>query len=90
MSLSPDEFTFEMQDRVVPLIRACESAVNCGLSRMVLVKKSKRGPRNYDRWRIAPGVFGRCIGSNAPGSWIVDVAVADVVRMLERVMRVRP
>jgi hypothetical protein len=89
MALDPESFTFEQQDHVLALLRACERTVSQGLTRMILVKRWRSVPRgNWDRKRIMPGVFGRIIGSTKPGHYLVDVHVADVVRALERVMRV--
>jgi hypothetical protein len=90
VSLPPEEFTFDVQDRVIALLKGAQHAVECGLERMVLVKTSKRGPRNYDRWRVAPGLYGRVVGSIDRGRWLVDVSVVDVVRWLEKTMRVTP
>ncbi len=88
MSLTPEEFTFERQEKVMALLRGCENAVKHGISRMVIVKRSKRPPKNFDAWRVMPGVVGRVIGSRESGSWLVSVDVADIVKALEKVMRV--
>jgi hypothetical protein len=89
MAIAPEQFTFELQDHVIDLLRACERSVAQGLERMVLVKRWRSAPRgNWDRKRILPGCYGRIIGSTAPGRYLVDVAVVDLVRALERVMHV--
>lgn len=88
MALTPEEFMFEKQDRVLALLKACEHAVKHGLSFVVLVKRCKRPPRNYDRVRILPGVIGRVVGSQKRGEYFVSAPVEALVRALERVMRV--
>ncbi len=88
MSLDPEAFTFKMQDRVCALLKAAEAAASQGLERMILIKTWKRAPKNWDRALIMPGVYGRIVGSTEPGKYMVDVAIADVVAELERVMKV--
>ena len=83
-----DEFTFELQDHVLGLLKACERASSQGLERMILVKMWKRAPKNWSHVLVMPGVRGRIVGSPEQGKYLVDVAVADVVKVLERIMRV--
>ncbi len=73
--------------RVIELLKACENAVRCGSDRVVVIKRWRRSPRNWDRARVLPGVFGKIIGSGKEG-YFVSVPVDGLVRALERVMGV--
>jgi len=86
--IDPVTFTFAEQDHVLALLRSCEQAVSQRRERMILIKRWARPPRNWSRAMIMPGVWGSIVGSTKPGHYMVDVKVVDVVRALERVMRV--
>lgn len=78
--------TDEHSDRARAILTEAKRAAELGLDRMVLKLTRKRKPRNWDRVRVLPGVWGRIIGSDSGGVYYVVVAIVDVVAALERVM----
>ena len=52
------------------------------LSWIQVVVERKRPPKNWDRVRWVPGVYGRCIGEVRPGEYLIDLPLADVARAI--------
>jgi hypothetical protein len=50
--------------------------------RYVLFRVQKRArPKNWDRVRVVPGVYGRCIGEmDLPGWYLIDVTIDAALR----------
>ena len=69
----------------IELLRECQRVTEQGLSRMMLTIPARRRRRS-ENVRVMPSVPGRVIGSTVEGRLLVDVKVADVVAVLERVM----
>lgn len=72
-------------EEVVSLLQYCRRTAEQGLAHVMLVKTCKRRPRT-NNVRVLPGCMGRVVGSTAPGKYLVDVPLKDLVAALERVM----
>lgn len=59
-----------------------ERAKGLGHGWMQFKVRRSKSPANWDRVRVLPGVYGRCIGETDRGTFIVDVRIEDVDRAL--------
>ena len=58
--------------------------VALGHKQILLNVYRARSPRNWDRVRIVPGVYGRCVGCTGPNRYMVDVPIADLAAALHK------
>lgn len=55
---------------------------------VILSVPFKREPKNWDRVRVVPGLYGRCIGWSGEGRiYVVDIKATDARAYAERALR---
>ncbi len=68
--------------------RAERARVMAGLdpatARIFLLIRRKSRPKNWRRVRVAPGVYGHCIGRVEDGIWHVDALASDIRAFIKR------
>lgn len=70
-------------DRVEQLRR--DAGLDPATASLVLAVPFKREPRNYDRVRVVPGLYGRCVGWSGEGTkYVVDIPVVSIRRYLKK------
>lgn len=77
--MTPAEILREVE-RVEKIRRDCDLDPKGAQVFFCVVRKAK--PRNWDRVRLFPGVFGRCIGELEPGRFQVEARAGDLRRYL--------
>lgn len=67
------------------LAELVEKTESSGGSYIILSVPMRREPRNYDRCRVVPGLYGRCVGwSGEKNIYVVDIKTADVRKYLAK------
>ncbi len=61
---------------------AVAAKVGLGHARIQLAVRRKSSPRNWDRVRVIPGVYGRCVGELETGAFLVDVKIDALAKAL--------
>lgn len=64
------------------LIAAAEAAMGKGHRYVQITRSWQRSPKNWDRARVMPGVYGRIVGEVTPGRYLVDVPVGELLSAL--------
>lgn len=68
--------------RYIGLTEALRWRLEAG-HRWVQVQMRRSRPRNWDRVRVFPGVYGRCIGEcDERGVWLIDVPIEPLAKFL--------
>lgn len=57
---------------------------HCDAKVFLFVRRSR--PRNWDRVRVMPGLYGRCLGELESGGYQVEVLAKDLRRVANKIL----